>query len=255
MDADGKRTLGVGCEVVGAPLPDGFRSAATVTGVTSNDGPVGRSDGRARRSAVSRARIAAAATRLFLEQGYPGTAITAVAREAGVGVQTVYYSYPTKADILVGCLDHAVDGADRRDAGRDLTDQSWVRTVAAEPDPVRRLFLHVRGSAELLGRAAPVLDLVRLGVAGEPVLGAAWDRDEARRRAVHRLLVDACARDGVLRPGLDAEQATDLVTLVLGPETWNALVRRGGWSVLAWVRWAHRTLLADLVPSRWEPDL
>ncbi|MFF1531421.1 TetR/AcrR family transcriptional regulator [Cellulomonas sp. NPDC058312] len=211
-------------------------------------------DGRTRRAAASRGRIADAATGLFVAQGVPGTAITAIAREAGVGVQTVYYSYPTKADVLVGCLDRAVDGADRRDAAPDLADQPWVRAVAAEPDPVRRLFLHVRGAAELMGRAGPVLDLVRLGAAGEPVLAAAWDRDETRRRAVHRVLVDACDRDGVLRSGLDAEQAVDLVTLVLGPETWNALVRRGGWSGLAWVRWAHRTLLADLVPSRFEAD-
>ena len=211
-------------------------------------------DGRARRSAATRARIAAAATTLFVEQGYATTSITAVTRAAGVGVQTVYYSYPSKADILVGCVDHAVDGADHRDADPDLAAQPWVRAVAAEPDPARRVFLHVRGSAELMGRAGAVLDLVRLGAAGEPVLQQAAARDEQRRRAVHRVLVDACARDGVLRAGLDAGQATDLVTLVLGPETWNALVRRGGWSALAWVRWAHRTLLADLVPSRWEAD-
>lgn len=219
--------------------------------MSSRDG-VG--DGRARRSAATRARIAAAATTLFVEQGYATTSITAVARAAGVGVQTVYYSYPSKADILVGCLDHAVDGADHRDADPDLAGQPWVRAVAAEPDPARRVFLHVRGSAELMGRAGAVLGLVRLGAAGEPVLQQAAARDEQRRRAVHRVLVDACARDGVLRAGLDAGQATDLVTLVLGPETWNALVRRGGWSALAWVRWAHRTLLADLVPSRWEAD-
>ncbi len=211
-------------------------------------------DGRSLRAQVTRARIAEAATRLFLADGYAPTTVTAVGRAAGVGVQTVYYSYPSKSDILVGCLDHAVDGADRRDAAPDLAEQPWVRSVAAEPDPARRVFLHARGSAELLGRAAAVQDLVRAHAVGDPVLGAAWERDEARRRAVHRLLVEACARDGVLRPGLDVEQATDLVTLVLGPEPWNALVRRGGWSALAWVRWAHRTLLADLVPSRWEPD-
>lgn len=212
------------------------------------------SDGRTRRAEVTRGRVTEAAAQLFVEDGYGPTTITAIGRAAGVGVQTVYYSYPTKADILVGCLDHAVDGADRRDVEPDLTELPWVRAVAAEPDPVRRLFLHVRGCAELLGRAAAILDLVRIGAAGEPVLREAWERDEHRRRAVHRVLVDACDRDGLLRPGLDVEQASDVVTLVLGPETWSALVRRGGWSSLAWARWAHRTLLADLAPSRWDAD-
>jgi AcrR family transcriptional regulator len=211
-------------------------------------------DGRARRAAVTRARIAVAATRLFLADGYGGTTITAIGREAGVGVQTVYYSYPTKADILVGCLDHAVDGADRRDLAPGRAAPARARAVTDEADPVRRLFLHVRASAELMGRAAPVLDLVRLAAAGDPVLAGAWARDETRRRDLHRALVDTCDRDGVLRPGLGADQATDLMTLVLGPETWIALVRRGGWSGLAWARWAHRTLLADLVPSRFDPE-
>jgi AcrR family transcriptional regulator len=232
-----------------------MRSAATVTSVTSSDTASSPArDGRAARAAASRARIAEAATRLFLVDGYGPTTITAVGRAAGLGVQTVYYSYPSKSDILVGCLDHAVDGADRRDAAPDLADQPWVRAVVAEPDPARRVFLHARGAAELLGRAAGVQDLVRAHAVGDPVLHAAWERDEARRRAVHRLLVEACDRDGVLRPGLDVERATDVVSLVLGPETWNALVRRGGWSALAWARWAHRTLLADLVPSRWDPE-
>ncbi|NHT16611.1 TetR/AcrR family transcriptional regulator [Cellulomonas sp. IC4_254] len=211
-------------------------------------------DGRAARAAASRGRIAEAATRLFLADGYGPTTITAIGRAAGLGVQTVYYSYPSKSDILVGCLDHAVDGADRRDAAPDLADQPWVRAVVTEPDPARRVFLHARGAAELLGRAAAVQDLVRAHAVGDPVLHAAQERDEARRRGVHRLLVEACDRDGVLRAGLDFERATDVVALVLGPETWNALVRRGGWSALAWARWAHRTLLADLVPSRWDPE-
>jgi AcrR family transcriptional regulator len=217
-------------------------------------GRIATTDGRSARAAASRARIAAAASARFVADGYTGTTITAVARDAGVGVQTVYYSYPTKADLLVGCLDHAVDGADRRDAAADLAGQAWVRAAAGEPDPVRRLFLHVRGCAELLGRAGVLLDLVRVAAPGEPVLRAAWDRDEGRRRAVHRALVEAGDREGLLRAGLDVDQATDLVTLVLGPETWNALVRRGGWSGLAWARWAHRTLLADLAPSRADPE-
>lgn len=240
-------------------LRNGFGSAATVCGVSSSDtgpgsAPAPPPDGRARRAAASRTRIADAATRLFVADGYAGTPIAAIARAAGVGVQTVYYSYPTKADLLVGCLDRAVDGTDRRDGTLDLATQPWVRAVADEPDPVRRLFLHARGSAELLGRAGAVLDLVRLGAAGSPVLAAAADRDERRRRELHRVLVEASARDGLLRAALDVDQALDLVTLVLGPETWNALVRRGTWSGLAWTRWAHRTLLADLAPSRFDPD-
>ncbi len=43
------------------------------------------------------------------------------------------------------------------------------------------------------------------------------------------------------------EQAADVVQMVLGPESWNALVVRAGWSRLAWARWAHRTVVAELL--------
>jgi AcrR family transcriptional regulator len=208
-------------------------------------------DGRTRRAVATRARIAAAATTLFVEQGYATTSITAVARAAGVGVQTVYYSYATKAEILVGALDHGIDGVDHLDAPPAAEDVPWVRAALDAADPTRRLFLHVRGAADLMGRAGPLLEVVRVVGAGEPTVLAAWTRHEERRRAAHRALVTSYPDASGAR---DVEQAVDLAALTLGPEVWNALVRRGGWSALAWARWAHRSLLAELMPDRWEPE-
>ncbi len=208
------------------------------------------SDGRTRRAVATRARIAAAATTLFVDQGYATTSIAAVARTAGVGVQTVYYSYATKAEILVGALEHAVDGGDRAAERPAPEDPPWVRAALAVEDPVRRLFLHARGAADLMGRAGPLLDVVRVVAAGEPVVADALRGQEHRRRAAHRVLVDSYPDPDGAR---DVDRAVDVVALTLGPEAWNALVRRGGWSALAWARWAHRSLLAELMPARWEP--
>jgi AcrR family transcriptional regulator len=228
-----------------APAPDAPR--ATAAQVRRRPA----TDGRTRRAVATRAKIAAAATTLFVEQGYATTTIAAVARAAGVGVQTVYYSYASKAEILVGAIDHAIDGADARAGSRpDPAEQPWVQTALAAEDPARRLFLHVRGAADLLGRAGPLLDVVRVVAAGESLVQAAWQEQEERRRAAHRALIASYPEDGGHR---DVEQAVDVAALTLGPEAWDALVRRGGWSGLAWTRWAHRTLLAELMPSRWEP--
>lgn len=207
-------------------------------------------DGRTRRAIATRARIASAARDLFVQDGYTGTTIRAVARAAGVGEQTVYYSYPTKAELLVGCLDHAVDGVDRipGQALADLARRPWVRAALAQPSAEQRLFLHVRGLAELLGRSAPVLEVVRGACGHEAVIAEAWQQDEARRRDVHHVLVSSYlpARAGEHRPA-DVDEAVDVVTVVLGPETWNSLVGRRSWSSLAWARWAHRTLVAELL--------
>lgn len=202
-------------------------------------------DGRARRTAYTRRAIGRAAAPLFRRLGVEGTAITAVAASAEVGVQTVYYHYPTKASLLVGALDHAVDGVDRRTRHTPLVDRSWARGARAEPDLQRRLFLHVRGCAELLAAGADLTQLLRAHAAGDPALTEVVDREDARHRALHRALVDSLGRD--LSQLTTADQATDVLQFVLGPESWQSLVARSDWSRLAWARWAHRTLIGELL--------
>ncbi|WP_448631533.1 TetR/AcrR family transcriptional regulator [Cellulomonas soli] len=248
-DAGAPRDPGPGGTVLEAPVNLGARlaEATAVRGRPS-------SDGRTRRAMATRSRITTAARELFVREGYAATTVTAVARGAGVGVQTVYYSYPTKAELLIGCLDHAADGGDRAPGHgpRDLAPLPWVRGALDEPHPAQRLFLHVRGFADLLNRTAPLLDVLRLAGAGDQLLAQAWEQDEARRRAVHHALVTSYAQGPhpALPADLSPQDAVDVATLVLGPETWNALVGRAGWSTLAWARWAHRALLAELMPQQ-----
>lgn len=63
---------------------------------------LGDDDGSAQ--AKKRARILAAATRLFMEQGYKKTSIDGVAKAARVAKGTVYLYYTSKADLLVHAI-------------------------------------------------------------------------------------------------------------------------------------------------------
>jgi AcrR family transcriptional regulator len=45
------------------------------------------------------------AQKLFLEQGYEGTTIAAIAREAGIATNVVHWYFPTKDDLFVAALD------------------------------------------------------------------------------------------------------------------------------------------------------
>ncbi|GIG25067.1 TetR/AcrR family transcriptional regulator [Cellulomonas denverensis] len=209
-------------------------------------------DGRARRAARTRRVIATAAAPLFLDRGFDGTSVTAVADRAGVGVQTVYYHFPTKAALLVGALDQAVDGMDRRTGHRPLSLLAWAQGARAEPDLNRRLFLHVRGCADLLAAGAELTQLLRAQAQGDPELTSICAAEDDRRRELHRALIDSLgpALSQVTTP----EQATDVLHLVLGPESWQALVLRAGWTRLAWARWAQRTVVAELLGGG-GPDL
>ena len=51
------------------------------------------------------AEIVAIARRLFLEQGYDGTTIAAIAREAGIATNVVHWYFATKDDLFVAALD------------------------------------------------------------------------------------------------------------------------------------------------------
>ncbi|HEX4506800.1 MAG TPA: TetR/AcrR family transcriptional regulator [Alphaproteobacteria bacterium] len=69
-----------------------------------------RSGGRPPRDAVEAldARMIACAARLFTERGYAGVSIEGVAAEAGVGKNTIYRRYATKADLFQAVVDDQI---------------------------------------------------------------------------------------------------------------------------------------------------
>jgi AcrR family transcriptional regulator len=204
-----------------------------------------RPDGRAERSRATRARVVAAASDLFVREGYAATSIEALARAAGVGVQTVYYGFGTKRGVLEACLTAAIGGESLR--ALPVLERPSVRAVLGEPDPVLRMFRQVRASADVLSRAAGLLGVARAAAAVDPDLQSLWADDDAERRTVLTVLVDSFARDRVLRTGLAPSAAVDAAAVVLSPETWTALVTQRGWRALEWARWAHRQLVAELL--------
>jgi len=74
----------------------------------------------------------AAACTVFSERGFAGTTMDAVAAEAGVAVQTLYFSFHTKAELLQAAYEHAVTGPEQilphlSDWWRQVSEASDVR--------------------------------------------------------------------------------------------------------------------------------
>jgi TetR/AcrR family transcriptional regulator, regulator of autoinduction and epiphytic fitness len=71
-----------------------------------------------------------AAESLFLRNGYPGTTMIAIAEQAGVAANALYWYYPSKDDIFVAVLDRHLTKAQSQLAGQEgepLTQQlRWV---------------------------------------------------------------------------------------------------------------------------------
>ncbi|UBU08926.1 TetR/AcrR family transcriptional regulator [Nonomuraea gerenzanensis] len=200
-------------------------------------------DGRAARARSTKARIIAAATELFTTHGYAATSVTAIAAEAAVGEQTVYYAFGHKRAILSAALDVAVAGDDEP---VPTLDRPWARAAIADPDPLAQLRRQVSGAAEILLRAARLLDVVRSAAITDPDLAGVWDTNVRQRLTVQRVFADALAGKTALRAGLTPETAADIALATLSPETYNLLVHGRGWSAEQWRDWALDALTGML---------
>src|SRR5215212_4134429 len=126
------------------------------------------------RARATRLRMTKAAYTLFCERGYAGTTMIDIAAAAGVAVQTVYFIFHTKSELLSRTYDFAVLGEAEP---LPPEQQPWFAKMIAEPETEKALRHVAAGIGEILARAAP-LDLVVLA-------SAAGDPDTARVRAFH----------------------------------------------------------------------
>lgn len=89
----------------------------------------------------------------FLDRGYATTTMDAVARDAGVAVQTGYFTFRTKGALLQAMYEHVVLGPEHLPP--HLT--SWWRAVDEEPDVALAVRALVSATMGLLLRAAPLV--------------------------------------------------------------------------------------------------
>ncbi|WP_304455046.1 TetR/AcrR family transcriptional regulator [Nocardiopsis sp. YSL2] len=200
-------------------------------------------DGRAARSRATRARVAAAATRLFTAHGYAATSIQAVAKEAGVATQTVYYAFGNKPAVLKEALDQAVAG----DTAPVATlDRPWVRAALAAPDAREQIRLHVEGTSGVMERVAALTEVVRAAAGSDPELADLWRTNVEHRRQVQEVFARALADRGALRPGLEVSEAADTALALLCPEVFTLFTVHSGWTVERWSAWARDAVLRQL---------
>ncbi len=194
------------------------------------------------RARETRARIAATAARLFAERCYPGTPMDAIAGEAGVAVQTVYFAFRTKPELLIAAYDQAVLGSlDAPPPDR----QEWFRDVLAEQDATKALQRFVEGVMGILLRTGP-LHPVMVSSPDDEVRRAFDDRQTARYES-YRQVVRALIQRGCIKSGLDEDEATDLLFALLSPELHSLLCGARGWSLDHFKTWVLATLDGQLL--------
>jgi len=202
---------------------------------------------RRAQAAGTRARIIEAAGRLFVERGYAGTTIPAIAADAGVAVETVYRSTQGKAGLLAEAVRAAVAGGAER-AEVPVLERPAIRRIIDEPDPVRQLQLYAGTQPGIWSRVGPLLRALDAAASSAPSLvelreGISAERRHGLRTGLGRLL----EQRGVLRPGLTAERAGDIVYAICGQSNYEALVNDCGWNEDEYRDWLTETLVAAVL--------
>jgi AcrR family transcriptional regulator len=205
---------------------------------------VNRTDGRRLRSQQTRRRMLDAAIKLFVQNGYGLTTIESIAQEAGVAVQTIYFSFGNKQKILKELIDLHVAGDD--DPVPTLERPHVIAALSAE-DPHELIRMLARMTREISERVAPLLEVLRNAVITNDDGTELWAANKEQRRVVQKHFVDALVKAGALVESLTPERAVDICYALLGPEMYNLLVTERGWTPEQWERWAYDGLCCHLI--------
>lgn len=201
---------------------------------------------RAARARETRRRIVHAALRLFVEEGYVPTTMSAIAREASVAVQTLYLAFGSKAAILSATLDVAVVGDDEP---VPLMKRPWVQELDAEKDGRRAIALLCRELARLFERVAPLHAAIRAAT-GDAEVATLLTNDQQRRYDTERQFVSILASKVGFNRQLGEERSADILYGLLSEASYLLFCTDRGWTRDEWATWVATTLSSQLFPER-----
>jgi AcrR family transcriptional regulator len=188
----------------------------------------------------TRTRILDAARRLFLEQGFDGTTIDAIAKAAEVATPTVYGAFGSKRGLVAELLNRARMGPSYAEL---------VKAAHAETEPEAKVRCTAAIARDVFDAERSEMDLLRGAGVLSPELG---DEERERNRFTgQKRLVDFLSEAGRLRGDLDAATARDVLYALTSRDLYRQLVVVRGWPSSKYQSWLADTLVASLLaPSR-----
>jgi AcrR family transcriptional regulator len=163
-----------------------------------------------RAGAARRAKIVSAALTLFAVQGYRGTSLAAVAKQAGITQSGLLHHFPTKEALLAEVLaERDRQTFDAVEVGREYEGPAMVRALEIVYDMVRRS----RQNRELTRMG-------HLGTFGSndiPEIALEWARERVRTFRAH---LAAVVKEGVATGHVRADaDPTAVASLIIGTIT------------------------------------
>lgn len=193
----------------------------------------------------TRFQIADAARALFMERGYAGTSVEAIAEQAGVAPETIYATFKNKRKILFFLFDISVGGDDRPVR---VIDRPEPQAVLHDTDQHRQLTMFAKGITEILSRAAPVFEIMRGAAKTEPEIANLVQRLTKERLQNMTMVAQHLAANGSLRDGLDKHAAGEIIWALTNQDLYLLFTRDLGWTNEKYASWLSETLTRLLLP-------
>jgi len=179
--------------------------------------------------ALTEQRIVAAATALFLADGYVATTLEAVARHARVAARTVYVRFGTKAALFKRVVDVAIVG-DTEPV--DVLGRDWM---------IEAMTAGAAGGRQIMERTGALFAVAQQAAAVEPLIAGYWQQGREGSRHAQRVFWTRLADDGLLPPGTDLAWLIDTASVIAAAETYLLVTRMLGWDLDTYQTWVAAT--------------
>jgi AcrR family transcriptional regulator len=183
-------------------------------------------------------RILAAATELFLADGYVATTLEAVARRARVGARTVYLRFGTKAVLFKRVVDVAIVG-DTQPV--DVLSRDWAQAALTAPTAAERIAASAAAGRQIMERTGTLFAVAQQAAAVEPLIAGFWQQGREQSRHAQAVFWTRMADDGLLDPGVDLAWVIDTSAILGAAETYLLITRLTGWDLDAYQDWLVTT--------------
>ncbi len=183
---------------------------------------------------ATRHAILLAARRMFIQDGYAGTTMPAIALAAGVALDTVYASVGRKPTLFRLLIEASISGKDKEQLAEE---RDYVQAIRAEPKARKKLEIYAGAMTRIHAQLAPLFKVLQAASSVDHDLADLWREMSQRRASNMRLFAADLAAAGDLREDLGQDQAADIIWSMNSPEFYLLLVGQRGWSPQAFESW------------------
>ncbi len=205
-----------------------------------------RYDSSGRQSQAHRAREAVldAAQRQFLDAGYAATNLAAIAKEAGVSVETIYKAFGGKSGLVRAIYERGVAGHGPLPA-YERSDE--MRERESDPGVIMRNWGAL--TAEVASVLTPIRLLIRSASSIDPEMTSLLEEGDNERLERMRHHARFLADRGFLREGITVDKATDVLWTCSSVEIYELLVLKRGWSVAEFAEFIADFMITGLLAN------